>query len=129
MEFPEYSPLSSSAVSVDSKSVALLDTADILRQILELLSPKDLARAACVCREWNGVATDREVIEKTFIRCLKVRRIVGDPSSTGFWRYSGIDKFAISHKLQREDSVTSLALKYSVQVNNQINHEFCHLVC
>ncbi|ONK60562.1 uncharacterized protein A4U43_C08F19890 [Asparagus officinalis] len=40
---------------------------------------------------------------------------MGTPSSTAFWRSPGLDRFAISHRLQRGDSVAGLALKYSVQ--------------
>ncbi|KAB5556250.1 hypothetical protein DKX38_007159 [Salix brachista] len=45
----------------------------------------------------------------------KLKEIVGKPVSGSFWRENGIWRFAISHKIVRGDSVTSLAKKYSVQ--------------
>lgn len=42
--------------------------------------------------------------------------MIGDPSSSGFWRHPGIDRFAISHRIRRGDTVAGLALKYSSQV-------------
>ncbi|KAI9084801.1 hypothetical protein K1719_033207 [Acacia pycnantha] len=41
---------------------------------------------------------------------------VGNPLSGSFFRYNGLGKFAISHRLVRGDTVTSLAVRYSVQV-------------
>ncbi|KAL0921680.1 hypothetical protein M5K25_008777 [Dendrobium thyrsiflorum] len=93
-----------------------LGASDLLRSILELLSPADLARAACVCRLWRELASDRELVERAFRKPWKVRRVLGSPSSTGFWRYTGLDRFAISHCLVRGDTVAGLAVKYSVQV-------------
>ncbi|KAK8969118.1 F-box protein [Platanthera guangdongensis] len=84
--------------------------------ILELLRPSNLARVACVCRVWKEVASDREVREWAFREPWKVRKLLGSPSSVGFWRYPGLNRFAISHRLLRGDTVTTLSLKYSVQV-------------
>ncbi|KAK8945566.1 F-box protein [Platanthera guangdongensis] len=84
--------------------------------ILELLQPSNLARVAYVCRVWKEVASDREVREWAFSEPWKVRKLLGSPSSTGFWRYPDLNRFAISHHLFRGDTVTALTLKYSVQV-------------
>ncbi|KAI3970032.1 hypothetical protein MKW92_007344 [Papaver armeniacum] len=91
---------------------------DILRSIFELLPSSDLARAACVCKVWNLVASDREIMTSSFKSLWKLKRVVGNPSSGNFWRDNSIGKFAISHRLVRGDSVTSLAVKYSVQVTD-----------
>ncbi|MCL7022407.1 hypothetical protein MKW94_015160 [Papaver nudicaule] len=91
---------------------------DILRSIFELLPPSDLARAACVCKLWTLVASDREIVTGSFKSLWKLKRVVGNPSSGNFWRDNSIGKFAISHRLLRGDSVTSLAVKYSVQVTD-----------
>ncbi|KAK8962187.1 F-box protein [Platanthera guangdongensis] len=99
-----------------NSNFSALGTRDLLRSILELLRPSDLARAACVCRVWREVASDREVRERAFREPWKVRKLLGSPSSAGFWRYPGLNRFAISHRLLRGDTVTALALKYSVQV-------------
>lgn len=99
-----------------NSNFSALGTRDLLRSIMELLPPSDLARAACVCRIWKSVASEREVLERVFRGPWKVRKLLGSPSSTGFWRYPGIDRFAISHRLLRGDTVAGLALKYSVQV-------------
>ncbi|CAA7395413.1 unnamed protein product [Spirodela intermedia] len=101
---------------MNSNFSALISCRDVLRSILERLHPKDLARAACVCRLWYAVASEREVKERAFKSPWKVGRILGDPSSPGFWRYPSLGRFAISHRLVRGDSVPGLALKYSVQV-------------
>lgn len=89
---------------------------DLLRSILERLPPSDLARSACVCRLWRDFASDREMQEKIFRSPWKVRRVLGEPSSPAFWRYPSLDRFAISHRLSRGDSVAGLALRYGVQV-------------
>lgn len=56
--------------------------------------------------------------ELAFRAPWKVLRVLGEPSSPAFWRQPGLDRFAISHRLSRGDSVAGLALKYSVQVMN-----------
>ncbi|CAI9769510.1 unnamed protein product [Fraxinus pennsylvanica] len=89
---------------------------DTLRAILEKLSLADLARSACVCRLWYSVAADRDMQVKSFISPWKLRDVVGNPTSGGFWRDNSLSKFAISHRLSRGDSVASLAVKYSVQI-------------
>lgn len=47
----------------------------------------------------------------------KLKEVVGMPLNGSFWRDNGIGKFAISHRLARGDTVASLAVKYSVQVD------------
>ncbi|XP_051123420.1 F-box protein At1g55000 [Andrographis paniculata] len=89
---------------------------DTLRAILENLPIPDLARAACVCRQWRSVASDREMQIRAFISPWKLRDVVGNPSSGAFWRDNSLSKFAVSHRLSRGDSIASLAVKYSVQV-------------
>ncbi|XP_020258977.1 F-box protein At1g55000 [Asparagus officinalis] len=69
------------------------------------------------CRFWRfRRASDRELLELAFRKPWNVKRVMGTPSSAAFWRSPGLDRFAISHRLQRGDSVAGLALKYSVQV-------------
>ncbi|CAH9145142.1 unnamed protein product [Cuscuta epithymum] len=89
---------------------------DTLRAILEKLPLPDLARAACVCRLWNAVASDREMKTSAFKAPWKLKDIIGNPSSGAFWRDNSISKFAISHRIVRGDSLASLAVKYSVHV-------------
>ncbi|XP_052194632.1 F-box protein At1g55000-like isoform X2 [Diospyros lotus] len=89
---------------------------DVLRTIFEKLPVVDLARAACVCRLWWSVASDREMQTRAFKAPWKLKDVVGNPSSGSFWRDNGLGRFAISHHLVRGDSVASLAVKYSVQV-------------
>ncbi|KAJ4815241.1 peptidoglycan-binding LysM domain-containing protein [Rhynchospora pubera] len=93
-----------------------LSSGDLLQSILERLPPRDLARSACVCRLWRAVASDRAMLERAFAGPWGVKRVVGTPSSTAFWRCSSLTRFAISHRLSRGDTVAGLALKYSVQV-------------
>ncbi|WOL17602.1 F-box protein [Canna indica] len=100
---------------MNSNFTALLSR-DLLRAILERLMPADLARSACVCRLWRAIGSDREMQERAFRAPWNVRRVLGQPSSDAFWRHSSLDRFAISHRLRRGDSVAGLALRYSVQV-------------
>ncbi|KAG6469090.1 hypothetical protein ZIOFF_073788 [Zingiber officinale] len=104
-------------ISPMNSNFAALVSKDLLRAILELLPPQDLARSACVCRLWRAVASEREMREKAFRSPWKVRRVLGDPSSALFWGHSRLDRFAISHRLRRGDTVAGLALRYSVQGN------------
>ncbi|GAB2228951.1 hypothetical protein Droror1_Dr00023085 [Drosera rotundifolia] len=97
-------------------AAAALTTADILRLIFTALSLPDLARAACVCRTWHAIASDRDVVAAAFKAPWRLREVIGIPSSGGFWRESGLGKFAISHRLRDRDSVAGLAVKYDVQV-------------
>ncbi|MQL95794.1 hypothetical protein Taro_028466 [Colocasia esculenta] len=114
------SPADSDAAGVispmNSNFSALVSCRDVLRAILELLPPADLARAACVCRIWSEIASEREVQERGFRSPWKVACILGDPSSSGFWRHPSLGRFAISHRIVRGDTVVGLAVKYSVQV-------------
>ncbi|KAF5206757.1 F-box protein [Thalictrum thalictroides] len=89
---------------------------DILRTIFKRLPIQDLARASCVCRIWNSVASDREIQTSAFKSPWKLKDVIGNPSSTSFWRDNSLNRFAISHRLLRGDTVTSLAVKYSAQV-------------
>lgn len=89
---------------------------DTLRIIFEKLPVVDLACAACVCRLWSSIASDREIQTASFKAPWKLKEIVGDPSSGSFWRDNSLSKFAISHHLVKGDSVARLAVKYSVQV-------------
>ncbi|GFY91946.1 hypothetical protein Acr_08g0003420 [Actinidia rufa] len=89
---------------------------DMLRTVFEKLTVADLARAACVCRLWSSVASVREMQTRAFMAPWKLKDVVGNPSSGGFWRANGLGRFAISHRLVRGDTVASLAVKYCVQV-------------
>ncbi|KAL3538107.1 hypothetical protein ACH5RR_001473 [Cinchona calisaya] len=89
---------------------------DTLRAIFEKLPLSDLARAACVCRLWSSVASDREIQTRAFKAPWKIKDVIGNPSSGSFWRDNTISKFAISHRILRGDTVAGLAVKYSVQV-------------
>lgn len=89
---------------------------DTLRLIFEKLSIDDLARASCVCKAWNTVASSDEMVVGAFMAPWKLKEIVGRPTSRSFWRDNGIGKFAVSHRIVKGDSVASLAVKYSVQV-------------
>ncbi|XP_074571590.1 F-box protein At1g55000-like [Curcuma longa] len=103
-------------ISPMNSNFSALVSKDLLRAILELLPPQDLARSACVCRLWRAVASEREMRERAFRSPWKVRRVLGDPSSALFWNHPRLDRFAISHCLRRGDTVAGLALRYSVQV-------------
>ncbi|KAL1188118.1 F-box protein [Cardamine amara subsp. amara] len=93
-----------------------LSCRDTLRLIFHKLTIADLARASCVCRVWNSVATEDDLVVANFTAPWRIKKLVGRPVSGSFWRDNGIWKFAISHRISRGDSVTSLAVKYSVQV-------------
>ncbi|TVU45532.1 hypothetical protein EJB05_05021, partial [Eragrostis curvula] len=97
---------------------ALRLPADLLRAVLHRLPPADLARAACVCRAWNAVASDRAMIEAAFRAPWGVRRVVGEPATRAFWRAASIERFALSHAVRRGDTVPGIALKYSIQVTD-----------
>ena len=90
---------------------------DLLRAILHRLPPADVARAACVCRPWRAVASDRAVLEAAFRAPWGVRRVVGEPATRAFWRAASLARFALSHTVRRGDTVPGIALKYSVQVS------------
>nr|CCD74465.1 peptidoglycan-binding LysM domain-containing protein [Arabidopsis halleri subsp. halleri] len=93
-----------------------LSCRDTLILIFQNLTVADLARASCVCKVWNSVATDDDLVVSAFTSPWRIKELVGRPASASFWRDNGIWKFAISHRISRGDSVTSLAVKYSVQV-------------
>lgn len=93
-----------------------LSCRDTLRLIFQRLTVADLARAGCVSRIWNSAATEDDLVVAAFTARWRIKELVGRPVSGAFWRDNGIWKFAISHRISRGDSVTSLAVKYSVQV-------------
>ncbi|XP_027366611.1 F-box protein At1g55000 isoform X2 [Abrus precatorius] len=93
-----------------------LSSTDILRIIFQKLPIPDLARASCVCRLWNSVASQRDMVTTAFLAPWKLKDVVGNPLSRSFWRDNSLAKFAISHRVMRGDSVASLAVKYSIQV-------------
>lgn len=105
-----------STISPMNSHFSALICSDILRIIFEKLPIADLARAACVCRIWSSVASDRDIQTAAFKAPWKLKEIVGNPTSGSFWRDNSLSKFAISHRIIRGDSVASLAVKYSVQV-------------
>ncbi|XP_059652437.1 F-box protein At1g55000 [Cornus florida] len=129
---PQTLVLGFSAVTLDPSSTVDGDTSispmnsnfpalicrDILRTIFEKLPIVDLSRAACVCRLWNSLASDREMQTRAFKAPWKLKEVIGSPSSGSFWRDNSLGRFAISHRLVRGDSVASLAVKYSVQVTD-----------
>ncbi|KAK4406621.1 F-box protein [Sesamum angolense] len=98
---------------INSNFSALL-CKDTLRSILEKLALADLARAACVCRLWRSLASDREMQIRAFMSPWKLRDVIGNPSSGSFWRDNSLSKFAFPHRVCRGDSIASLAVKYSV---------------
>ncbi|OMO99185.1 hypothetical protein COLO4_13456 [Corchorus olitorius] len=107
---------SAATISPMNSHFSALTCRDTLRLIFEKLSLTDLARASCVCRAWNAVASDDEMVVEAFKAPWKLLEVVGKPSSKSFWRDNGIGKFAISHRILRGETVASLAVKYSVQV-------------
>nr|CAD1837624.1 unnamed protein product [Ananas comosus var. bracteatus] len=113
---------SSEVISPMNSHFSALSSGDLLRSILASLPPADLARAACVCRLWRAVASDREMLERAFRAPWRVRRVLGTPSSAAFWRHPALSRFAISHRLLRGDTVAGLALKYSVKYGLRIPH-------
>ncbi|KAJ3672965.1 hypothetical protein LUZ60_006339 [Juncus effusus] len=115
---PLFPTESVTTLSPMNSNFAPLYSGDLLRSILERLNAPDLARSACVCRLWRIIASDRSMLERSFAAPWGVKFIVGIPSSTAFWRCSSLNRFAISHKIARGDSIARLALKYSVQVTD-----------
>ncbi|PKI51532.1 hypothetical protein CRG98_028092 [Punica granatum] len=103
------------AISPMNSHFTALNCRDTLRLIFERLPIPDLARASCVCRVWNSVASDGDMLTRAFRAPWRMKAVVGAPSSGSFWRDNSIGKFAISHRIVRGDTVASLAVKYSVQ--------------
>jgi hypothetical protein len=103
---------------------------DLLRAVLHRLTPADVARAACVCRHWHAVASDRAVLEAAFRAPWGVRRVVGEPATRAFWRVASLGRYALSHTVRRSDTVTGIAVKYSVQVPyvSSSSSEACYLL-
>ncbi|CAJ2628691.1 F-box protein At1g55000 [Trifolium pratense] len=106
----------STVISPMNSHFSALSSTDTLQIIFEKLPILDLARASCVCRVWNSVASQRDMVTRAFLATWKLKDVVGNPLSRSFWRDNSLAKFAISHRIMRGDSVASLAVKYSVQV-------------
>ncbi|KAK7344236.1 hypothetical protein VNO77_13615 [Canavalia gladiata] len=111
-----YSSSSCTVISPMNSHFSALSSTDILRMIFEKLPIPDLARASCVSRLWNSVASQRDMVSRAFLAPWKLKDVLGNPLSGSFWRDNSLAKFAISHRVMRGDSVASLAVKYSVQV-------------
>lgn len=107
---------SGDVISPMNSHFSALTSRDLLRVIFEKLPIPDLARSSCVCRVWNSVASDKEILERSFKAPWKLSHVIGEPLSGSFWRDNNLGKFAISHRVVRGDSVASLAVRYSVQV-------------
>ncbi|CAH2046964.1 unnamed protein product [Thlaspi arvense] len=107
---------SNTTISPLNSHFMALSCRDTLRLIFNRLTVVDLARASCVCQIWNSVATEDDLVVSAFTAPWRIKELVGRPGSGSFWRDNGIWKFALSHRISRGDSVTSLAVKYSVQV-------------
>lgn len=91
-------------------------TDDLWRMILELLPVTALGQVACVCRLWHSIATDPVTLASAFMVPWKLKAVVGRPMSGSFWR-GQLGQLAISHALQRHDTMAGLAVKYGVQVH------------
>lgn len=113
---PTPPPPTSTVISPMNSHFSALSSTDTLQIIFQNLPIPDLARASCVCRVWNSVASQREMVTRAFLAPWKLKDVVGNPISRSFWRDNSLAKFAISHRIVRGDSVASLAVKYSVQV-------------
>ncbi|XP_028770823.1 F-box protein At1g55000 [Neltuma alba] len=109
---------SSNVISPINSHFPALACRDTLRIIFLKLPIPDLARASCVSRFWNAVASERDIVTRAFLAPWNLKDIVGTPLSGSFWRDNGLGKFALSHRIGRGDSVASLAVKYSVQVTD-----------
>lgn len=107
---------SSTVISPLNSHFSALACRDTLRIIFLKLSIPDLARAACACRLWNSVASEKDIVTRAFLAPWNLKAVVGTPLSGSFWRDNGLGKFAISHRIGSGDSVASLAVKYSVHV-------------
>ena len=107
---------SSTVISPMNSHFSALSSTDILRLIFHNLPIPDLARASCVCRLWNSVASQRDMVTRAFVAPWKLNDVLGNPLSRSFWRDNSLAKFAVSHRVVRGDTVASLAVKYSVQV-------------
>ncbi|KAF7817898.1 F-box protein [Senna tora] len=107
---------SSTVISPMNSVFSALACRDILRIIFEKLPISDLHRVRCVGRVWNSVASEKDIVIRAFTAPWKLKDVIGNPLSGGFWRDNGLGKFAISHRIVRGDTVAGLAVKYSVQV-------------
>ena len=127
----------STVISLMNSHFSALSSTDTLQIIFEKLPIPDLARASCVCRVWNSVASQRDMVTRAFLAPWKLKDVVGNPLSRSFWRDNSLAKFAISHHIMRGDSVASLAVKYSVQVclisvrvcYQREMHNLCLIIC
>lgn len=53
----------------------------------------------------------------------KLRKVHGEPVSRAFWA-GGLGQFVVAHKLEPQDSVVSLAIKFGVEVRGLIWNAF-----
>lgn len=91
-------------------------TIDLWRIILQKLPVDSLARSSCVCHLWHSIAGDPAVLCNKFKEAWNLAEVVGRPLSANFWRDTSLSRFAISHTVNRWDTVTGLAVKYQVHV-------------
>lgn len=115
---------SGDVISPMNSHFSALTCRDTLRIIFEKLPIPDLARASCVCRIWSSVASDRDILTRAFKAPWNLKEVIGEPISGSFWRDNSLGKFAISHCIARGDTVARLAIKYSVQVQNNMTRLF-----
>ena len=119
-ESSEESQSRSSLFLISRASISPMDSVvtcrDILRIIFQNLPISALFRARCVCPLWNSVASERDILIRAFTSPWKLKGVIGSPLSGSFWRDNSLAKFALSHRIVRGDTVTSLAVRYSVQV-------------
>ncbi|PIA49272.1 hypothetical protein AQUCO_01300254v1 [Aquilegia coerulea] len=65
-------------ISPMNSNFSALICRDILRTIFERLPIQDLARASCVCRIWNSIASDREIQTSVFKSVWKLKDVIGN---------------------------------------------------
>eukprot|EP00850_Spirogloea_muscicola_P014185 SM000100S09412 [mRNA] locus=s100:196788:198626:+ [translate_table: standard] len=103
----------------------------LLHDDSDLSLQESLPSLAATCRYWRDVLADPAPWARVFARTWGLRRVVGAPSGTSFWRGS-LSQFAWSHRVARLDSVAGLAIKYNVQLtdirrlNNMISDHGIH---
>ncbi|GAQ88408.1 LysM domain containing protein [Klebsormidium nitens] len=106
--------------------------ADLWREIFSHLPLDALPAAAGVCKVWSGVISDPQVWAASFVHRWKLRKVHGEPVSRAFWR-GGLGQFVVAHRLEPQDSVVSLAIKFGVEVtavkrqNNIISEHSIHV--
>lgn len=117
--------LAADVISPMNSHFSALCCRDTLRVIFEKLPIPDLARASSVCRVWNSVASDKEIVTRSFKSPWNLSHVIGEPLSGSFWRDNSLSKFAISHRIVRGDTIARLAVKYSVQVRYSKRLFYC----